>query len=45
MDEKFDYDFSGWATRYNVRCSDGRDTAMAYIYPISFRHFQRFLTI
>ena len=22
--EKFDYDFSGWATRNNVKCSDGR---------------------
>lgn len=24
MDKKFDYDFSGWATCYNVKCSDGR---------------------
>lgn len=24
MSEKFDYDFSGWATRYDVKCSDGR---------------------
>lgn len=23
-DEKFDYDFSGWATRYDVKCTDGR---------------------
>ena len=24
MGEKFDYDFSGWATRNDVKCSDGR---------------------
>lgn len=24
MDEKFDYDFSGWATRYDIKCTDGR---------------------
>jgi len=24
MDKKFDYDFSGWATRNDVKCSDGR---------------------
>lgn len=24
MGEKFDYDFSGWATCYNIECSDGR---------------------
>ena len=22
--EKYDYDFSGWATRHNIKCSDGR---------------------
>jgi hypothetical protein len=24
MDKKFDYDFSGWATKNDVKCSDGR---------------------
>ena len=24
MDKKFDYDFSGWATLNDVKCSDGR---------------------
>lgn len=24
MSEKFDYDFSGWATRNDIKCSDGR---------------------
>ena len=24
MNKKFDYDFGGWATRNNLRCSDGR---------------------